>query len=37
MGLMRHMSSRDRARIKKMAAEEGREAAVKEMRVLLGR
>ncbi|HET9426527.1 MAG TPA: hypothetical protein VFO55_14240 [Gemmatimonadaceae bacterium] len=37
MGLMRHISGRDRARIKKIAAENGREAAVKEMRAHLGR
>lgn len=37
MGLMRHMSGRERARIKKVAAEKGREAAVSEMRTHLGR
>ena len=37
MGLMRHISGRERARIKKIAAEKGREAAVKEMRTHLGR
>lgn len=37
MGLMRHMTGRDRARIKKIAASKGREAAVKEMRTHLGR
>lgn len=37
MGLMRHLTSRERVRVKKIAAEKGREAAVKEMRVHLGR
>ncbi|MEO5567396.1 MAG: hypothetical protein ABIR92_02825 [Gemmatimonadaceae bacterium] len=37
MGLMRHVSSRERARMKKIAAEQGREAAVKAMRTHLGR
>ena len=37
MGLMRHITGRERARIKKIAAEKGREAAVKEMRSHLGR
>jgi hypothetical protein len=37
MGLMRHMTGRDRARIKKIAATKGREAAVKQMRTHLGR
>jgi hypothetical protein len=37
MGLMRHVSGRDRARIKKIAATKGREAAVREMRASLGR
>lgn len=37
MGLMRHITGRERARIKKIAAEKGREAAVKEMRTHLGR
>jgi hypothetical protein len=37
MGLMRHMSGRDRARIKSIAMEKGREAAVREMRSKLGR
>ena len=37
MGLMRHLNARDRARIKKVAAEKGREVAVREMRVQLGR
>lgn len=37
MGLMRHLGGRDRARIKKVAAEKGREAAVREMRAQLGR
>lgn len=37
MGLMRHITGRERARIKKIAAERGREAAVKEMRSSLGR
>jgi hypothetical protein len=37
MGLMRHLGGRDRARIKKVAAEKGREAAVREMRTQLGR
>lgn len=32
MGLMRHINGRQRARIKKIAAEKGREAAVREMR-----
>jgi hypothetical protein len=37
MGLMRHITGRERARIKKIAAEKGREAAVREMRTKLGR
>jgi hypothetical protein len=37
MGLMRHLGGRDRARIKKIAAEKGREAAVREMRSHLGK
>jgi hypothetical protein len=37
MGLMRHITGRERARIKKIAAEQGREAAVKEMRSSVGR
>jgi hypothetical protein len=37
MGLMRHMAGRERARIKKIAASKGREAAVREMRSKLGR
>ena len=37
MGLMRHVTGRERARIKKIAAEQGREAAVKVMRSSLGR
>ena len=37
MGLMRHLGARDRARIKKVAAAKGREAAVREMRTQLGR
>jgi hypothetical protein len=37
MGLMRHITGRERARIKKIAAEKGREAAVKAMRTQLGR
>jgi hypothetical protein len=37
MGLMRHITGRERARIKKIAAEQGREAAVKEMRSTVGR
>jgi hypothetical protein len=37
MGLMRHLGGRDRARIKKIAAEKGREAAVRAMRTQLGR
>ena len=37
MGLMRHITGRERARVKKIAAEKGREAAVKEMRSHLGR
>ena len=37
MGLMRHLGTRDRARIKKVAAAKGREAAVREMRTQLGR
>lgn len=37
MGLMRHVSSRERARMKRIAAEKGREAAVKAMRAHLGR
>lgn len=37
MGLMRHISGRERSRIKKIAAEKGREAAVREMRAQLGR
>jgi hypothetical protein len=37
MGLMRHISGRDRARIKAIAMEKGREAAVREMRSKLGR
>ena len=37
MGLMRHLGARDRSRIKKVAAEKGREAAVREMRTQLGR
>jgi hypothetical protein len=37
MGLMRHLGGRDRARIKKLAAEKGREAAVRAMRTQLGR
>jgi hypothetical protein len=32
MGLMRHVTGRERARIKKIAADKGREAAVREMR-----
>jgi hypothetical protein len=32
MGLIRHLGARDRTRIKKLAAERGREAAIKEMR-----
>jgi hypothetical protein len=32
MGLIRHLRPRDRARMKKLAAERGREAAIKEMR-----
>jgi hypothetical protein len=34
MGLIRHLGGRDRTRIKKLAAERGREAAIKEMRSL---
>jgi hypothetical protein len=37
MGLMRHISGRERSRIKKIAADKGREAAVREMRTQLGR
>jgi hypothetical protein len=37
MGLMRHITGRERARIKKLAASKGREAAVREMRTKLGR
>jgi len=37
MGLMRHISGRERSRVKKIAAEKGREAAVREMRTQLGR
>jgi hypothetical protein len=37
MGLMRHVTGRERARIKKLAAEKGREAAVREMRTKLGK
>ena len=37
MGLMRHVSGRERSRIKKIAAEKGREAAVRAMRTQLGR
>jgi hypothetical protein len=37
MGLMRHLGGRDRARVKKLAAEKGREAAVRAMRTQLGR
>lgn len=37
MGLMRHIAGRERARIKKLAASKGREAAVREMRSKLGR
>jgi phage shock protein A len=37
MGLMRHITGRERTRIKKIAAEQGREAAVKEMRSSVGR
>ena len=37
MGLMRHIAGRERARIKKLAAAKGREAAVREMRSKLGR
>lgn len=37
MGLMRHISGRERSRIKKIAADKGREAAVKAMRTQLGR
>jgi hypothetical protein len=37
MGLMRHVTGRERSRIKKLAAEKGREAAVREMRSRLGK
>ena len=37
MGLMRHIAGRERARIKRLAATKGREAAVREMRSKLGR
>jgi hypothetical protein len=37
MGLMRHITGRERSRIKKITVEKGREAAVKEMRTQLGR
>ena len=37
MGLMRHLTGRDRTRIKQIAAEKGREAAVRAMRTQLGR
>jgi hypothetical protein len=37
MGLMRHITGRERARIKQIAATKGREAAVREMRSKLGR
>jgi hypothetical protein len=37
MGLIRHLNVRDRARMKKLAAEKGREAAVKQMRSQLSR
>jgi hypothetical protein len=37
MGLMRHVKGRERARIKRLAAEQGREAAVREMRVATNR
>jgi hypothetical protein len=37
MGLMRHLNGKDRARVKKIAKEKGREAAVKAMRSQLGR
>jgi hypothetical protein len=36
MGLMRHLGARDRARIKRLAAAEGREAAVRQMKKLVG-
>jgi hypothetical protein len=32
MGLIRHLTAKDRGRIKKIAAENGREAAIREMR-----
>jgi hypothetical protein len=32
MGLIRHLAAKDRGRIKKIAAERGREAAIREMR-----
>lgn len=35
MGLLRRVENRDRARIKKIATEKGREAAVREMKALL--
>ena len=37
MGLMRHTTGRERARIKKIAREKGREAAVREMRSKMGK
>jgi hypothetical protein len=37
MGLMRHITGRERSRIKSIAKEKGREAAVREMRAKLGR
>lgn len=37
MGLIRHLNVRERARMKKLAAEKGREAAVKQMRAQLSR
>lgn len=37
MGLMRHVTGRERVRIKNIAKEKGREAAVREMRSKLGR
>ena len=34
MGLIRHVTGKDRARIKKVAAKQGREAAIRQMRAL---
>ena len=37
MGLIRHLAPRDRERIKKLAADRGREVAIKEMRAISSR